>query len=261
MLKISKEKAFKLRKNVFDAYLEKVMNFPLWVKQVIYVKLKENLRELNCAEFLDKSPDKMFSLYVPVLTFAGREELLKKKSGLDANIYTFLKLCSVDYSVLDISLSMFLTMEETAKYFVFCVDQNYIEFPASDEIYAMAGFISGKFKTGEYFQRNKTLSMRQVQEGLNEQKKVDSSGGKHLKYLEILDTMGLVKEDDYKIIFTLKEEAKKRFVIDYNLVPDSERAFSNAEEKESAEIEALKAENKKLKEKLTQLLRLVKKDV
>ena len=44
-------------------------------------------------------------------------------------------------------------------------------------------------------------------------------------------------------------------------MPDSERAFSNAEEKESAEIEALKAENKKLKEKLTQLLRLVKKDV
>ncbi len=237
------------------------MNFPLWVKQVIYVKLKENMRELNCAEFLDKSSDKMFSLYVPVLTFLGREELLKKKSGLDANIYTFLKLSSADYSILDISLSMFLTMEETAKYFVFCVDQNYIECPQVDEIYAMAGFISGKFKTGEYFQRNKTLSMRQVQEGLDEQKKVDSIGGKHLKYLEILDTMGLVKENEHKTIFTLKEEAKKRFVIDYNLVPDSGRGFNSEEEKESAEIEALKEENRKLKEKLTQLLRLVKKDV
>ncbi len=237
------------------------MVLPLWVKQVLYVKLKEDMQKHNCVEFLDKSSDKLLALYSPLLTYAGKDELLKKNAGLDANIYTFLKLCSADYTILDISLNMFLTMEETSKYFMFCIEQGYVERPESNEIYAMAGFISGKFKTGEYFQSNKTLSMMQVQEGLSEQKKIDSYGGKHLKFLEVLDTIGLLKEDDYKIIFLLQEEAKKRFVIDYNLVPDAERGYNSEHEKESAEVEALKEENKKLKEKLVQLLHLVKRNV
>ncbi len=250
-----------MKKNIFDLYLEKVRELPLWVKQVMYVKLKEDLQKYNCVDFLDKYSGKLLALYSPILTFAGNEELARKKAGLDANIYTFLKLCSADYTILDISLNMFLTMEETAKYFMLCVEQGYLERPEADEIYAMAGFISGKFKTGEYFQRNKTLSMMQVQEGLSEQKKIDSYGGKHLKFLEVLDTLGLVKEDDYKIIFLLQEEAKKRFVIDYNLVPDAERGYNSEGEKQSAEVEALQEENKKLKEKLVQLLQLVKKNV
>ena len=58
-----------------------------------------------------------------------------------------------------------------------------------------------------------------------------------------------------------EEEAKKRFVIDYNLVPDAERGYNSEGEKQSAEVEALQEENKKLKEKLVQLLQLVKKNV
>ncbi len=237
------------------------MELPLWVKQVLYVKLKEDISRYNCTKFLDASSEEMFSLYAPTLTFKGRTELDEHKNGLDSNIYNFLSLCAKDYSIIEISLNMFLTMEETAKYFMFCVEQNYLESPEADEIYAMAGFISGKFKTGEYFTRNKLLSFDQLQKALEEQQKREDSGQKHLKCLEILDSMGFVSADDHKVIFQLQEEAKKRFILDYNLVPDTEQSFQNSEEKTSAEIEALKLENKKLKEKLLQLLRLVKKNV
>ena len=234
---------------------------PLWVKQVLYVKLKEDMKNHNCAEFLDTSSGDLFSLLVPVLTFGGKTELLEKKSGLDANIYNFLSLCEKGYSIIEISLNMFLTMEEAAKYFMFCVEQKYLEPPESAEAYSMAGFISGKLKTGEYLYENKILTLEQIQAALDEQAKVDASSEKHLKFVQILDKMNLVKEDDYKVIFLLQEEAKKRFILDYNLVPDSARTFLNADEKTAAEIEELKEENKKLKEKLVQLLELVKKNV
>lgn len=237
------------------------MELPLWIKQVIYVKLKEDMKRHNCAEFLDTSSEDMFSLYVPLLTFEGKTELLQRNCGLDANIYNFLNMCSKDYSILEISLNMFLTMEEAAKYFMFCVEQKYLETPRSAEAYAMAGFISGKLKTGEYFWRNKLLTLQQVQSALAEQKKIDECGGKHLRYVEVLDTMDLVKEEDVKVIFLLQEEAKKRFILDYNVVPETARTFKSEDEKNAAEIEALKNENKKLKEKLIQLLKLVKKNV
>lgn len=248
------------KKNIFDLYLEKVLALPLWVKQVIYIKLKEDMNKQNCSDFLDESSEDMFSLHIPVLTFAGKTELLERNNGLDSNFYSFLGMCDKNYTILEISLNMFLTMEEAAKYFMFCVEQKYIETPRSSEAYAMAGFISGKLKTGEYLRANHTLTLAQVNEVLAEQEKIDSYGGKHLKFVEVLDTMDMAKEEDLNVIFKLQEEAKKRFIMDYNVVPKAERAFSDTEEKTNAELAELKEENKKLKQKLVQLLQLVKKN-
>lgn len=247
-----------MKNNIFDLYLEKLLELPLWVKQVIYVKLKEDMQTHNCLGFLNKSSKDMFSLYVPVLTFEGRTELLDKKNGLDNNFYNFLDLCDKDYSILEISLSMYLTMEEAAKYFMFCIEQKFVEIPASDEVYAMAGFISGKLKTGEYLHKNKTLTFPQVQKALQEQKRIDDIGGKHLRLVEVLDTMNFVKEDDLNIIFMLQQEAKKRFILDYNKVPQASRSFTGFGEQNSVEIKELRDENQKLKQKLSQLLQLVK---
>ena len=58
----------------------------------------------------------------------------------------------------------------------------------------------------------------------------------------------------------LKEEAKKRFILDYNTVPKPETAFSNDTQKFEEEIANLKDENLKLKRKMLQLLELVKRN-
>lgn len=246
-----------MKKNLFDLFLEKVMDLPLWVRQVVYVKLRGDMKSNFCDEFLDKNSSGMFSLFVPTITYNGKTELLERNAGLDTNIYNFLRMCSENYSILEISINLFLTMEEAAKHFMFCVEQEYIKSPKAPEVYAMAGFIAGKFKVGDYFRRNKTITISQWQDALDEQKKIDETGH-HLKYAEVLVTLGYVKEDDVKSIFILKEEAQKRFILDYNLVPKIERTFSDDNEKNLAEIEKLKEENEVLKKKLVQLLQLVK---
>lgn len=248
-----------MKKNLFDLFLEKVMDLPLWVRQVIYIKLKEDMKLNFCEEFLDTNSSGMFSLFVPTITYSGKTELIEQKSGLDTNMYNFLRMCSEDYSILEISLNAFLTMEEVAKYFVFCVEQEYVKSPKALEIYAMAGFISGKFKTGEYLKRNKTITIEQWMNAVNEQKRLDETG-QHLKFAEVLETMGYLKEKDIKSLFILKEEAKKRFILDYTLVPKAERAFSDENEKNQADVDKLQNENEMLKKKLVQLLQLVKKN-
>lgn len=249
-----------MKKNIFDLYMNKLLELPLWIKQAIYVKLKEDIKKRNCAKILEIKEEDLFALYKPILTYNGRTELTQKNCGLDANMYSFLNLCNADYSILEIALSMYLTMEEVAKYFMFCVEQKYLERPESDQAYAMAGFISGKFKTGEYFMHNKKLSFNQVQNALDEQCRINSEG-KQLKYAQVLDSMNLVDKNDTKMIFTLQEESKKRFILDYTSAPTASRAYMNLEEKSSEEVEKLKDENKKLKEKLVQLLKIVRKDV
>ena len=171
------------------------------------------MRELGCEEFLKNHQENIFSTYIPILTYKGETELFDKKCGLDNNIYNFLQCCADGLCLIEISVNSFLTMEETAKYFVFCVEQNFIKKPETEEIYRMAEFISGKTNI-----------------------------------------------EQTEFVSILKNEAKKRLIIDYNSLPAVKTEYSSDCQKYEEEINALKQENAKLKQKLTQLLNLVKKD-
>lgn len=249
-----------MKKNILDLFLEKVLNVPLWVKQVIYLKLEKEMKELSCDDFLKNHPDDIFSTFVPTLTFKGKTELTERKCGLDNNIYNFLQGCANEYSMLEISVNTFLSMEEVAKYYELCLEQNFIKVPDSKEIHAMAGFIAGKFRTGEYFKQKGVLSVDQLQQAILANRDAQESGNPK-KFGEILIGLGFIKEEDIKALVILKEEAKKRFILDYNTVPKPEATFSNDNQKYEEEIANLKDENTKLKHKLLQLLQLVKRNV
>ena len=171
------------------------------------------MKTLGLNEFLNNCQDNAFIAYVPILTFKGETELSDKKCGLDNNIYNFLQCCADGFSLIEISVNSFLTMEETAKYFVFCVEQNFIKKPESEEIYAMAEYISGKTN----IEKNES-------------------------------------------VLRLKNEAQKRLILDYNSLPPIKSEYSCDKPKYEDEINRLKEENIKLKQKMNKLLDLVKKN-
>ena len=84
--------------------------------------------------------------------------------------------------------------------------------------------------------------------------------GNPKKFGEILIELGFIKEDDIKALVILKEEAKKRFILDYNTVPKPETTFTNDNQKYEEEIANLKDENLKLKRKMHQHLEYVKRN-
>lgn len=248
-----------MRKNIFELFLEKVLNIPLWIKQVIYLKLAKEMQNYNCEDFLRDHKQDIFSAFVPTLTFKGKTELMEHKCGLDNNIYNFLQGCANEYSMIEISVNTFLSMEEVAKYYELCLEQNFIKVPDSKEIHAMAGYIAGKFRVGEYFKQKGTLTVDQLQKAILAHRDEESSDDPK-KFGEILVQLGYVSEGDLKAVLQLKEEAKKRFILDYNTVPKPETTFSNENQKYEEEIAKLKDENLKLKRKMLQLLELVKRN-
>ena len=123
----------------------------------------------------------------------------------------------------------------------------------------MAGYIAGKFRIGEYFKQKGVLSVDQLQQAILANRDA-SEKGQQKKFGEILVELGYVKENDLKAVLILKEEAKKRFILDYNTVPQPETAYTSDSQKFEDEINNLKDENTKLKRKLLQLLELVKRN-
>lgn len=245
-----------MRNNIFTLFLNKVLSVPFWVKQVMYLKLAEEMHETACEDFLrTHKQDDIFSTFVPTITFKGKTELAERKCGFDNNTYNFLRCCADNFSMLEISVNTFLSMEEIAKYYQLCLEQNFIKNPNSPEIHAMAGYISGKFRIGEYFKQKGIIDIDQLRQAI-----LKYEGSNDKKFGEILVELGYVKENDLKAILILKEEARKRFILDHNVMPKSETAFSNDGQKYQDEIKALKVENTKLKQKMLQLLALVKKN-
>lgn len=236
-----------MRKNILNTFLDKLYSFPLWVKQVIFVKLKRDLEKHNFNTICENS----FSMYCPTITFSGKTELTDKKCGFDNNIYNFLQYCENNFSMLDIALTNFWSMEEVAKYFEFCAEQKFVTVPDSKEISAMCGFIAGKYRIGEYFLHKGSISEEQLLQAAEQAKNSDK------KFAQILADLGFISYNDAISAIMLKQEAQTRFVLDYNIAPKCEYSVSD-EQISNKEIEELRRENTQLKQKLSHLLGLVK---
>lgn len=252
-----------MKKNILSLFLDKLLAFPLWVKQVIYLRLYQDLANHLSEDFITVKQEDIFHLYVPPLTFAGKNEIAERKNGHENNIYIFLNSISENLSMLEISMNNFWTMEEVAKNYIFCLEQNYVKTPDSAYIGAMAGFMSGKYRTGEYFKRIGRINVDQLEQVLIKQKETTASGNP-MKMAEIMISLGFITEKETQSLLQLKEEAKKRFILETSLIPKEAQqsptaTTTNNEQMYKDQIAKLTEQNTLLKEQLRKILAYVKK--
>lgn len=235
------------RKN-FKQYINQLSKFPDWMKTVIAEEL------LNNTGKSDNDISYVFATYKPILTFKGQCELQSKNTGFDRNIYNILELISKDYSISEISLDTYLTLGEVSSYFIMSVNDGFVEVPEDKKILSVANFLSGKSRIGEYLSDCNKINDEQLSQAVN----LDKTNKMDRKFGKILMDLGFVQEGDIHNIIKLKNDAGKRFILDYNEVPNGTLVYSNISDKYKKEIEDLQLENKKLKSKLNQLLTMVK---
>lgn len=245
-----------MRKDLLNNFIGKVTEFPLWIKQVIYLRMYNNLKTLLSEDFINLGEEEIFHLYAPTLSYMGLSELEERAKGMDTNMYNFLGCLDENMTIMEIALSNFWTMEEVAKYFVFAVEQNFIKTPVPIKILAMAGFIAGKYRTGEYFKRIGKINVDQLEQAIRTQRDLNEEG-KKVKIAELMINLGFVTAKDTKSLLIIKDEAKKRFILDSSLIPEG---MTSNDSKYIAEIDALRKQNLVLKEQLSKLLGFFKKN-
>jgi len=244
-----------MSKSLFIDYMEKMCSYPLWIKQAIFLNLSNDLTQYLSNEFLDVAEGDLFHLYKPTLSEHGQNELFTKESGYDESIYSFLNCCSKGMSLIEIAIENSFTMEEVSKAFTFCKTSGFFSKDVPRLVAAIAGFIAGKYRTGEYFIRAGKMTIDQLDEVLNKQQEMNEAG-KHVFIAELMVQMGFVRDIDVKSVIFMKEESGKRFSLNAGEVP------SLALERESYDIRVentrLKEENEILKQKMDALLTFIK---
>ena len=244
-----------MSKSLFIGFMERILAFPLWIKQTIFLNLSKDLNNYLSNEFLDVEEGEIFHIYDPELSELGQNELMTKESNFDESIYSFLECCSKKMSLIEIAIENNLTMEEVSKAFTFCKTSGFFSKDVPKIISAIAGFIAGKYRTGEYLVRAGKMTIEQLDEVLNKQQEMNESG-KHVFIAELMVQMGFVREMDVKSVIFMKEESGKRFSLNPDEVP------TLALERESYDIrvenQRLKEENEILKQKMDTLLTFIK---
>ena len=244
-----------MSKSLFINYIDKLISFPLWIKQTIFLQLSADLENYLSNEFLDVKEDELFHVYKPVLSELGQEELLTKESKFDESIYSFLNCCSKGMSLIEIAIENNLTMEEVSKAFTFCKTSGFFSTEVPKLVSAIAGFIAGKYRTGEYLVRAEKMTVEQLDKVLDRQQELKDAG-QHVFIAELMVQMGYVRDIDVKSVIFMKEEAGKRFSLDPKDIPD----ISMEREANDIRIEntRLKEENEILREKMNALLTFIK---
>ena len=236
-----------MQRNFLEKFLEKISNFPGWIKEIIYIKLSKEVNPQGDLAYI-------FAVFKPSLTDKGKCELNSRLSGFDNNIYNIFNYCDNNLSISEIALNTYMSLEEIAGYFLFGVDEGYIQLPDNSQILNIAGFLAGKFRTGEYFLQDGAISEQQLDDAvLNYEHRAKKN---NKKFGQSLIELGLISDKQLKTILSIKEIAKKRFILDHNDIPkvteaaDYEKRIKNLEE-----------ENRKLRNRINELLNSNEKNV
>ena len=68
-----------MSKSLFIDFMERMLAFPLWIKQTIFLNLTNDLTTYLSNEFLDVKEGELFHIYQPELSEIGENELLTKQ--------------------------------------------------------------------------------------------------------------------------------------------------------------------------------------
>lgn len=241
MIRFSMKKGINiLHRNFLEKFLNKLSNFPDWVKEIIYFNLAKDVKSQGDLAYT-------FATYKPKLTDKGKCELNRKNMIFDHNIYNIFDFCDKNLSISEIALNTYMSLEEIAGHFLFCVDEGFIELPDNSQIQNIAGFLAGKYRTGEYFMKNGYITEKQLDDAIlnYEHRAVKNTK----KFGQFLVDSGLILQKQLDLIISIKNEAKKRFILDHNDVPQLTEISEYKHQ-----ITSLKEENLRLKQQIKELL-------
>ena len=244
-----------MKADTFKTSIMKMLSLPLWVKQIIYMSLRADIKRVLNNRPIDVNPYDMVQLYKPKITFKGKKELESREHNYEEIMYTFLKAVSERKTIIDVTLDNFLTLAETCELYLNALQYEYVMNSNSKVIDSTAQFFCGQIKTGEYLYRIGRISVDQLDTAIKTQDELKKAGDK-TQMAEVISNFGFIEKDEIQAVLIMKDEAQRRLIYGNNI---NAAEVENKDVLElSRKIEELEYENNYLKTKLNALLKLGK---
>jgi len=201
-----------LNQKTFKTFIQEIYSLPVWIKQIIYMELKEQLESSSIKSCIDTAKkDNCLQLYIPQLTYTGKKELNCKTKNLSENAYIFLECVYQNISIVEIAVKNSWNLCECSSYFLEAMEADLVLKPSSHFVKGTALYMSGKIRLGEYFVKIDKITIEQLNEGLKKQKEIEEAYGDRPGLAEILVSLNFLNKTDTEGILLLKEDCQKYY--------------------------------------------------
>lgn len=248
----------------FDKLIKHIKTLPLWIKQVLFTEIKQDLEGSNARMTLEllKTEDSL-PLFQPNLSFIGNKELETRSRKLQPEAYSLLDGAAKRQRVLEICIHNGWNLEFCTIQLINCMDMELISTPKSMVLNGTIQYLSNRIRLGEYLIKLNKISIDQLDQALRTQKYIEHSVGERTGLAEVLINLGYITTHDTESILFIKEESKKKYIPHESEIND-EMNFSTGEFKrisrENIEykqlVDRLTMENSQLRDQLKKLLKL-----
>jgi len=199
-------------KNSFKILIKEIFKLPVWIKQIIYMELKEQFETAKFKNYISliKKPD-CLQLFIPQLTYTGKKELETKSKNCCENMYKFLESSFQGLNITEIATINRFNFCECSALLVEAINQSFVSPPESNIVKGTALYMAGKIRLGEYFVKIGRISIEQLDDALKSQKQIEEALGDRPGLAEIMINSGVLTKDDTEGILILKEDCKKYY--------------------------------------------------
>ncbi len=196
----------------FEQIYQQLMSLPLWVKQVIYVVLKQDLEKLISTKTLSAfNTDDTLQLWQPQLLTEGESYLQQAQNRYDTDLLKLLYHSHKSRTVMDITILNQWTLEKACSVILDAWKQELITQPGSKIVRATVLFISGDIRIGEYLVQTDRITEAQLDQALRTQDYIAQSMDERAGIAEVMINLNYINRQDSESILFLKEESKKPF--------------------------------------------------
>jgi hypothetical protein len=194
--------------HIAQQLINNIKGLPLWVKQVVYLELREELMGHFVPESLNTlTSDDTVAFYVPKITEEGERLLLDRKD----EIGMLLMDSKNQYTVLDVCLRHEWSLEICCHFILEAISQQWLKPPGSTKAMGTIEYLGNRIRLGEYLVKMGRISLDQLEQALRTQQYIKEALQEHTGLANILINLGYITRQDTEGILFLKEESRKPF--------------------------------------------------
>ena len=243
-----------------ELFLSNLKNLPIWVKQVIAAELTHELNA-QLDEFTNLIDSKnLFQNMKLELTPRAKMQVQEGTLNLSQSYYVFLIDMLNGFTIFDSTVKNNWALSDTAKIFCRLCELDCFVIPDFEENVnvAIALFLAGKIRTGEFLNRIGKVSRSKIEEAIKYQQERNAEGV-HIKMASVLIKLGFISDKGLDSLLLLKDEAKRRLPVGIGFT--SIKYYNPEEQKDQIcslqrEIARLENENLIFRKRLKKLLRI-----
>lgn len=202
----------------FKKMVTNIKDKPFWVKQAIFLELRDDIRRMTSVELLEAiDKNDLLQLYVPMISVLGKKILMGEHSelmsGITVDHINFLKSIDGEKNVIDLCYANNITLKRFSEIIILTEEKGFTEQIRSNQIFNVFKYLANDIEIGDLLLKLNKITPDQLSFAsftlAESQKAFDGEDG--TTFEDVLIRLNYVTKDQLNSLLVLKKASEIPF--------------------------------------------------